>query len=64
LRKSEAMNRICPLLTFALKRIVYCQTTNCMLWSTIREYPNGDKEEDCLLRKVLEGVIARYLTIL
>jgi len=52
LKKSEAGNKICPLMSIALKKLVYCSPDECILWRKSSNPEYGDCElKEFLKRK-------------
>jgi len=52
LPRKEAGNKICPILSLAIRRIAYCQTENCMMWSQMANPEYGL----CEMKKFFEGL--------
>jgi len=51
--KTRLGNRICPLLSIAMKTTAYCYEDKCVMWTTIRRFQSGKEVKDCLIRQLL-----------
>jgi hypothetical protein len=50
----DARNKVCPLLSLAIRKVAYCQGKDCMFWSETGNPEHGVCELKEYLKKVVK----------